>query len=238
MAFLLSPAGIILLACFLGIPFFVHATTIGSDITTDNIIIEGNATVGNATSTDRVFLNARVASSIIPTTNNLLDIGEYERAWNNIYASGTLFASTTRVYDGTAQQPGYAFVKDGDTGFFGGTGYGMSGYIGVALDGSLDFYFRDYGPTSVFAPSSSGVHHLGNYADSDGDGVWGNVYASGTVYMGAGNIFNPTASSTLTITSGGAGLGGQIILKDSDGSGCSVMSLNNGTLTTAAITCP
>lgn len=51
------------------------------------------------------------------------------------------------------------------------------------------------------------------------------------------HIESTTASSTELITSGGAG-GGRIILEDSDGAGCSEISILDGTIITETITCP
>ena len=77
--------------------YSAKATNISSDITTDDLTVESNATVGDATSTDRMYLNARVGSSIIPTANNLIDVGEFDRAWRNTFVSGTAYAGTLTV---------------------------------------------------------------------------------------------------------------------------------------------
>jgi len=52
------------------------------------------------------------------------------------------------------------------------------------------------------------------------------------------HIHNDTATSTLFIDSGGAGLGGEIILEDTDGAGCTEITALDGTLTAQTVTCP
>jgi len=52
------------------------------------------------------------------------------------------------------------------------------------------------------------------------------------------HIESAAASSTVAISSGASGKGGSIIIEDTDGAGCSEISVLNGTLTTASVTCP
>jgi len=47
-----------------------------------------------------------------------------------------------------------------------------------------------------------------------------------------------TATSTVYATSASATQGGQVILEDSDGSGCSAVTAANGTVAGSVITCP
>lgn len=83
------------------------ATTVGNNVSVGGTLaltgaatFNGHSTLGNATTTDILYLNSRVASSIIPTANNSIDLGEFSRAYNDIFASGTAYlanATTTHI---------------------------------------------------------------------------------------------------------------------------------------------
>lgn len=47
-----------------------------------------------------------------------------------------------------------------------------------------------------------------------------------------------TATSTVFVTTRSSTQGGQIILKDSDGAGCSSLAMNGGETVLSAVTCP
>lgn len=47
-----------------------------------------------------------------------------------------------------------------------------------------------------------------------------------------------SATSTISVMGASATQGGQVIVKDSDGSGCTSIAANGGTVVSAAITCP
>lgn len=79
------------------------------------------------------------------------------------------------------------------------------------------------------------------------DGAINNVLTakgSGNLGVGTGtpatklDIYHPTATSTHYIYSGGAGLGGRVVMEDSDGAGCTEITTINGTLNVQTITCP
>lgn len=52
------------------------------------------------------------------------------------------------------------------------------------------------------------------------------------------DVYNSTATSSAYIYSGGAGLGGRLILEDTDGAGCTEVTALDGVLTAATVTCP
>ncbi len=52
------------------------------------------------------------------------------------------------------------------------------------------------------------------------------------------HINDTTATTTLFLESGGTGLGGRIIIEDTDGAGCSVLTTLDGVLTVDTIACP
>ena len=52
------------------------------------------------------------------------------------------------------------------------------------------------------------------------------------------HVYDASATTTLYIESGGAGLGGRIIMEDSDGAGCSQLTVLNGVISSEVIACP
>ena len=52
------------------------------------------------------------------------------------------------------------------------------------------------------------------------------------------DVYNATATSSIYIYSGGAGLGGRAIFEDIDGAGCTEITALDGTLTAQTVTCP
>ena len=51
-------------------------------------------------------------------------------------------------------------------------------------------------------------------------------------------VYDSSATSTLFISSGGSGMGAEIILEDYDGGGCTVVRTHNGSMYSATTTCP
>ena len=93
-----------------------------------------------------------------------------------------------------------------------------------------------YGATTITGhtkPEHNNGYDLGAYGSA-----WKDVYASGTIYSATSTVTNITGTSTLYISSRSGTLGGRIVLEDSDGGGCTVISALDGTLTAATVTCP
>jgi hypothetical protein len=72
------------------------------------------------------------------------------------------------------------------------------------------------------------------YVDVSVDGVGMGT----TTPRDVAHVENPTATTTLIISTGAASKGGRIILEDHDGAGCSEVTVLNGTLATKTVTCP
>jgi hypothetical protein len=69
--------------------------------------------------------------------------------------------------------------------------------------------------------------------------TFGQLRVNGTTTTSVLNVLAPaTATSTAYIYSKTAGKGGQIILEDTDGAGCTGVTALNGVLTAATVTCP
>jgi hypothetical protein len=52
------------------------------------------------------------------------------------------------------------------------------------------------------------------------------------------HVEDSSATTTLLISSGGSAVGGQIILEDHDGAGCSEIVILNGTVASKTVACP
>lgn len=65
------------------------AVTLTSDLT-----VQGNTTLGNAT-TDTVTVTAGVNSSVLPSTTNSVDLGSTTQRWRDVFAAGTINSSNT-----------------------------------------------------------------------------------------------------------------------------------------------
>ena len=80
--------------------------TIPSDLTvTDNLVVNGNTTLGNA-DTDTLSLTARLNSSLIPLDDDQVDLGTVDNQWKDLFLNGTanidsLVADTADINGGT-----------------------------------------------------------------------------------------------------------------------------------------
>ena len=73
--------------------------TIPSDLTvTDNLVVNGNTTLGNA-NTDTLSLTARLNSSLIPLIDDQIDLGSSDRYWKNLYLDGIAYVDDIHASD-------------------------------------------------------------------------------------------------------------------------------------------
>lgn len=76
-----------------------------ANVVTTDLTVNGNTVIGSATS-DKVTVNARVDSALVPTTNNAYDLGSNTLRWANVYINhisttdGATFGSNVSI-DGT-----------------------------------------------------------------------------------------------------------------------------------------
>ena len=81
--------------------------TIGSDLTvTDNLVVNGNTTLGDTFASDTLTLNSKISSSLVPSANDTHSLGNSNNKWKNLFLSGTgnvesLVASTVAIHNGT-----------------------------------------------------------------------------------------------------------------------------------------
>ncbi|MEA3272905.1 MAG: hypothetical protein U9P90_04555, partial [Patescibacteria group bacterium] len=100
--------------------------TAGSLNTSSTLLADGLATfygsvdIGNDTS-DTLTITARIDSDVDPATNNYYDIGQFDDAWKDIYASGTIYGNTAS-FSGTGTstfsggiQASHLYTTDGLT---------------------------------------------------------------------------------------------------------------------------
>lgn len=177
------------------------ATSVGNNVSvggtfalTGAATLNGHTTLGNVTSTDILYLNSRVASSIISTVNDAIDLGEFSRAYNDVFASGTVYADE----------------------FYGGT---ITATSTVTLNGAVtlgdavgdDITITGYIASNVI-PKTNDAYDLGAFAKAYND-----VFASGTAYSASSTVYNPSTTSTVYVSSNATNIGGQIILKAYNG---------------------
>lgn len=75
--------------------------------------------------------------------------------------------------------------------------------------------------SSSIIPTTANTYNLGSYAAS-----FASLYASSTVYAASSTIFNPSTTSTVYISSGTSGMGGQLVLKGANGT-CYAVYIGN-----------
>jgi len=62
--------------------------------------------------------------------------------------------------------------------------------------------------------------------------------SAGEVRGSSATTYNSSATSSAYVYSGGSSVGGQIIVEDTDGAGCSAIAALNGAVVIKSITCP
>ena len=108
-----------------------------------------------------------------------------------------------------------------------------------------DALFRGYGVGVQFETRGTGYGPITFAPNVDSIGVSMTILeTNGNVGIGTTSpdtplhIYDASATSDFYIESGGAGLGGRIIIEDTDGAGCTALTTLNGVLTAAIIACP
>src|SRR3990167_8778842 len=65
---------------------YARATSIGTNVT-----VSGNTTLGDTAASDTITVTARLAADLDPNTNNTIDLGSFDLAYNNIFVSSTSY---------------------------------------------------------------------------------------------------------------------------------------------------
>ena len=184
-----------------------------------SLYASGTAYIGGASSTGGLYpaLNK----------NNTYDIGGFQYAWRDIFASGSVYGRRMIVETGTAAAPGFAFASNTATGLI--VAGSSASELSIVLN-SNEFYTFS---TNQIEPAGNSEHSLGKF-----NNAWSNLFASGTLYAASSTYYNNEATSTIYAKSAVSGRGGAIILEDSDGSGCTAINVNNGVMNAVTVTCP
>jgi len=101
--FLFTIVAALVLAVIFVPTMFVHATSIGTNVTvTGTTTLSGNVTIGDSATADTLTVTARLAADLDPNANGTIDLGAFDLAYDNIVASGTAYlAGLTVGVDGT-----------------------------------------------------------------------------------------------------------------------------------------
>lgn len=208
---------------------------LGSD--TEGVKFEHNTALSNIqASTSLPFIFASTTGFRIGGTANpsaLLDVGRYSDALGVKIKSNLGTANSTSLFlleSGAAGGTAIQSLVTGDTvnRFSMNTSGAMQWGSGSAT--------RDLG----ISRGAAGKLYVGN-------GTSGSKAATLVVdAVGVGttspatslDIYNSTATSTAYIYSGGAGLGGRLILEDVDAAGCTEITALDGVLSAAIVACP
>ena len=75
-------------------------TTIVNGNISGNLTVDGNTTLGNATS-DTITATARFASGLIPSADNTQDLGSSGNSWKDLYIDGTAYLALVDINGGT-----------------------------------------------------------------------------------------------------------------------------------------
>jgi len=86
----------------------------GTSLTATDITSTGTTTLGNATSSDITYFNSRIASSLIPTVDNVLDIGESDTPlrWRSGYFGTQIGIGGTATTSGSSFLSSIAYLID------------------------------------------------------------------------------------------------------------------------------
>jgi len=111
-------------------------------------------TVASSTGNVATSGTLQVAGNIKPFANNTADLGGYAMAFKNVYASGTLYASSILVGAGTIGAPTYSFEGDLNTGVY----RPSADAVAIVTGGIQSGYFSntELNVRSIIAPISTG----------------------------------------------------------------------------------
>jgi len=156
---------------------------------------------------------AVTSSNIYPWTNSSFNLGAFDFAWNNVYASGTAYFDEISVTStisnfGPKENDTYhlgAYDNAWSNIYTSGTLYGASAEFDWDLTVEHDFF--SYGDTTIGSDISDAIT-VNGYIDSDvlsanidlGGyvGFWKDIYASGTLQMGS-NDNNTTSTFSQSV---------------------------------------
>jgi len=159
---------------------------------------DGGLSAASSTLAGTLTLNSNISGNLIPSSNNLYNIGVYGTAWKDVYASGTQYLS------GNLNVWGNTTLGDTTSDTITATGRFASSLL-PSTDNQRDLgaygtaWKNIYASGSWYGDLKAGTHNvfdLGSYTNA-----WKNIYASGTIYGGSGS-YTINGSTTSTFSSG------------------------------------
>ena len=167
-----------------------NATVYGNLHATGSITADGNITLGDA-STDTVTFSADINSDIIPSANNIYNLGSPSNYWNNLYVNSQLI-STITTNDLTANG---ILTVHGASSIGGTTVIGLSSANTISIISSF---------ISDLIPNATNTYSLGT-----NNAFWNTAYISTFTTAGlsiTGNSITSTVTNTdLQLSANGNG---------------------------------
>ncbi len=188
------------------------------------LTLTGNTTLGDATTTDTITLNARFTTDLEPTVNNSEDVGGFGNAWNDEFVSGTSYLATLTLTGSTT---------------LGDTTTSDILYINSRIASSLIPTVHNTITLGTIGTNAYGDINSSGTLFSQAAKIPNYISTSGTVYSASTTVFNSTGSSTVFIFTdlGVTSKGPQIIFRDATGTNCTAIFTSNGLLLTTAASC-
>jgi len=153
----------------------------------------GSVDIGDTTS-DTLTITARIDSDFVPSTNNTYDIGAFDNAWKDVYASGTLYASSTNVSN--SKTAGYQ-INGGtvlNTLFTANLIIGED--AGANLNsGSTSNTFIGYRAGYTATNTNTGSFGLGSNIGVGSESLYSNIDGYGNIAMGEQSLYYNTVGS-------------------------------------------
>ena len=168
-------------------------TTIVDGHITGNLTVDGNTTLGNATS-DTITATARFNTDLIPSTDNARDLGSSANSWKDLYIDGTATIATLNVttIDTTNLEVTNIKAKDGTAAIV------LADVTGVATIAAAPVMTALTASKPVFTDASKALTSSGTLAYDQG--------GTGQTSYAAGDIVYANATNTLAkLTIGSSG---------------------------------
>jgi hypothetical protein len=180
----------------------------GTATVTGDLVVQGNTTIGNATS-DTLTVTARVVSDVVPSTTNSRDLGTTTLRWKDLYLAGNANVTGTLTVSGStllgaATVSSLNSVGTVTAATFSGSGASLTNVPAASVNagtfGSGNFTFQGFvragrqtstGVTGSVSVNVANFNHTritlgGNVTISFTGGVTGGVYTLEVLQDGAG----------------------------------------------------